>query len=145
MASLKIGELAAAAGVRRDTIRYYEKTGLLPSPDRSGAGYRLYGNDDLLRLNFIRSAQKLGFTLAQTGELLQLHATDNARASAVLKITQEKICEATARIAELNQIREILETLAAECPGDVPAAECPILTFISTKNAKLRGEEVIKR
>ena len=91
MTAFKIGELAAAAGVGRDTIRYYERTGLLPTPDRTSAGYRLYGDVDLLRLNFIRSAQWLGFTLAETSELLALKASDTAKASAVLDITLEKI------------------------------------------------------
>ena len=66
MGTFKIGELAAAAGVGRDTIRYYERSGLLPAPDRTAAGYRLYGDADLDRLNFIRSAQELGFTLEQS-------------------------------------------------------------------------------
>jgi len=133
MGNFKIGELATAAGVSRDTIRYYERTGLLPSPGRSGAGYRLYGDADLLRLKFIRSGQGLGFTLAETGELLALQTSDSGRASAVLKITRDKIRQAETRVDELNQIRAILEGLAAALPDDAPMSDCPILKFISAK------------
>lgn len=133
MGRFKIGELAAAAGVSRDTVRYYERTGLLPSPGRSGAGYRLYSDADLLRLKFIRSSQGLGFTLAETGELLALQRSDTARASAVLKITRDKILQAETRVDELNQIHAILEGLAAACPDDAPTNDCPILKFISAK------------
>lgn len=133
MATFKIGALAAAAGVRRDTIRYYERTGLLPSPGRTSAGYRLYGDADLLRVNFIRAAQDLGFTLAETGELLTLQTSDTASASAVLAITHEKIRQAEMRVGELNRIRTILEGLAADCPGDAPTRDCPILAFFSAR------------
>ena len=67
MTTFKIGAFAAAAGVRRDTIRYYERTGLLRDPGRTGAGYRVYEDADLLRLHFIRAAQELGFTLPSKG------------------------------------------------------------------------------
>jgi DNA-binding transcriptional MerR regulator len=140
MGRFKIGELAAAAGVGRDTVRYYERTGLLPSPARSGAGYRLYSDADLLRLKFIRSGQELGFTLAETSELLALQTSDTARASAVLEITRDKIRQAKTRVDELNRIRAILEGLAAACPGEAPTRDCPILTFISAKPRPRRGE-----
>ncbi|MBS88191.1 heavy metal-responsive transcriptional regulator [Sphingobium sp. GW456-12-10-14-TSB1] len=140
MTAFKIGELAAAAGVGRDTIRYYERTGLLPTPDRTSAGYRLYGDVDLLRLNFIRSAQWLGFTLAETSELLALKASDTAKASAVLDITLEKIREAEARIERLTDIRDVLRALADDCPVDVPVTDCPILTFLSTRHDSRRTE-----
>lgn len=139
MASYKIGELAAAAGVSRDTIRYYERSNLLRPPHRSGAGYRLYDRTDLLRLSFIRSAQRLGFTLAQTRELLDLQTSDSARASAVLSITLEKIRDAESRVNELNRIRNILEDLAAECPRDAPVSDCPILAFISAEQTAHAG------
>lgn len=133
MGKFKIGELAAAAGVSRDTIRYYERTGLLLSPGRSGAGYRLYGDDDLLRLRFIRSGQGLGFTLAETSALLTLQTSDTARASAALAMTRDKIRQAETRIDELNRIRTILEGVASACPGGAPTRDCPILAFISAR------------
>ena len=149
MGKFKIGELATAAGVSRDTIRYYERAGLLLSPGRSGAGYRLYDDDDLLRLRFIRSGQGLGFTLAETSELLTLQTSDTARATAVLAITRDKIRQAETRVHELNRIRTILEGMAAACPGDAPTRDCPILEFISAgprvravaKQETTRGEK----
>ena len=126
MTTFKIGAFAAAAGVRRDTIRYYERTGLLRDPGRTGAGYRVYEDADLLRLHFIRAAQELGFTLAETADLLALQASDTAKASAVLEITREKIRDAERRIQRLSDIRDVLSALADDCPMDVAASDCPI-------------------
>lgn len=144
MATFKIGELAAAAGVGRDTIRYYERIGLLPAPDRTAAGYRVYGDVDLDRLNFIRSAQELGFTLDQARQLITLKASDMATASAVLEITLSKISEAESRLDRLSHIRDILLDLARECPGNAPASECPILAFLAAKRSSHR-DEAMKR
>ena len=114
MAGLTIGAFAKAVGVRPDTIRYYERNGLLPHPARSSAGYRLYAESDLERVRFIRKAQQLGFTLAEIGLLLTLQASDTARAADVLDITERKIAESTSRIIDLNRIKDALEGLAAE-------------------------------
>lgn len=135
MVNFKIGEMAAAAGVGRDTIRYYERSGLLAVPDRTAAGYRLYTEADLERLNFIRSAQELGFTLDQVRQLLAVRASDTATATAVLEITLAKISEAETRIEQLSNIRDILRELAGQCPGELPTSECPILAFLATKRA----------
>ena len=132
MGTFKIGELAAAAGVGRDTIRYYERSGLLPAPDRTAAGYRLYGDADLDRLNFIRSAQELGFTLEQSRQLLTLQASDTATAAAVLE----------SRVRRLSHIRDILRELAEECPGEVPASDCPILVYLAAKRSSRRDEAI---
>ena len=131
MATYTIGTLAQMSGVRRDTIRYYERTGLLPAPHRTAAGYRLYGDEDFERVHFIRTAQRMGFTLAEIGELLALRASDSARAADVLRVTQNKIKEGEARISELKAIKRALEDLAAQCPVDAPASECPILAHLS--------------
>jgi len=144
MGFFKIGDLAGAAGVSRDTIRYYERTGLFPAPGRSVAGYRLYSDADLLRLKFIRSGQDLGFTLAETGELLALQASDTAQASAVLAMTRDKIRQAQTRVNELNRIRTILESLAAACPGEAPASDCPILSFISARPSAPASQDQTK-
>jgi MerR family Zn(II)-responsive transcriptional regulator of zntA len=142
MGTFKIGELATAAGVGRDTIRYYERSGLLPAPDRTAAGYRLYGDADLDRLNFIRSAQELGFTLEQSRQLLTLQASDTATAAAVLEITLAKISEAESRVRRLSHIRDILRELAEECPGEVPASDCPILVYLAAKRSSRRDEAI---
>lgn len=139
MADLTIGAFAKAVGVRPDTVRYYERNGLLPHPARSSAGYRLYAKSDLERVRFIRKAQQLGFTLAEIGLLLTLQASDTARAADVLDITEKKIAESTSRIIDLNGIKDALERLAAECPVDAPVSDCPILAHLANTNAPAFG------
>lgn len=131
MTSYTIGALAEAAGVRRDTIRYYERSGLLRAPDRTAANYRVYGEGDLQRVLFIRKAQTLGFALGEISQLLALKASDAGKASDVLRLTLDKIRQEEARIAQLLAIRDALHNLAAKCPGDAPASDCPILAHIA--------------
>ena len=131
MARFTIGTLAAAAGVKRDTVRYYERTGLLPAPDRSASGYRLYGDIELERIRFIRTAQHLGFTLAEISTLLALRASESARAADVLCVTESKIAEAKGRIVQLEAIQTALQQLADACPVDAPVTDCPILAYLA--------------
>ena len=121
---LTIGKLAAAAGVGVETIRFYQRRGLLQTPTRE-AGIRRYAADDLRRLQFIRRAQSAGFTLEQIRELIELDATgDRARARALANARIDALGE---RIRELEQARDALRTLAREC-GSGTAGPCPILT-----------------
>ena len=131
MAGLTIGAFAKAAGVRTDTIRYYERDGLLPAPARTAAGYRLYDASDLERVRFIRKAQRLGFTLSEIAALMALRVSDSARASDVLEMTRRKIAESIARITELKQISAALSQLAERCPVDAPVTDCPILAHLA--------------
>jgi len=133
MRHYKIGELAAAAGVRRDTVRYYEKLGLLRKPDRTSSGYRVYDAVDLERLNFIRAAQNLGFTLENSRQLLNIRSSDDASAKAVLDIAYAKIKDTESRLRRLIDIRDALQMLADQCPVEVPASDCPILHYLSSK------------
>src|SRR3546814_18733922 len=114
MGNFKIGELAAAAGVGRDTIRYYERMGLLREPARTAAGYRLYDATDLERVNFIRSAQELGFTLEQARQLLALRASDTAHAQAALAITLTNIDDAEPPRSRPSDTRDMPRTLSAK-------------------------------
>lgn len=139
MGSFKIGELAASAGVGRDTIRYYERIGLLPPAARSTAGYRLYQDGDLLRLNFIRSAQELGFSLEETKRLLNLHASDTTGALDALAITDAKIGQARLRLEELTRIRNVLEGLATHDVLDAQAADYPILSNLTPPRSAATG------
>ena len=117
-----IGGLARAGGVGVETIRYYQRRGLLPTP-RRGGGIRHYDEQDLRRLRFIRSAQAAGFTLEQVGELLALDATeDRDRARALAK---ERIGALDAKIAELEAARNALKRLARDCAS--PTGPCPII------------------
>lgn len=128
MAALTISELARGAGVGVETVRFYQRKGLLPDPRPSqgvaAPGRRHYGGDDLRRLRFVRSAQRAGFTLDQIGELLALDRTeDRARARAMAR---DRIAELDQRIAELQAARTALDRLARECAGSA-AGPCPII------------------
>jgi MerR family transcriptional regulator, copper efflux regulator len=125
MESIGIGSLAKRAGVGIDTVRYYERAGLLTPSRRLASGYRRYTELELARLRFIRRAQALGFTLNEVRELLTLSARrDIAR---VKRSAQAKLVDVEKRIAALEKVREGLATLVAACPGHGRAADCPIL------------------
>lgn len=137
MAGMTIAGLAREGGVGVETIRYYQRRGLLDTPDRpnnagSGGGIRRYGPDDARRLRFIRSAQGAGFTLEQIGELLALDATDDrARAR---ELAAERIAALDAKIEELERARASLRRLARECGGG-SEGPCPILTAFDAERA----------
>jgi MerR family mercuric resistance operon transcriptional regulator len=126
MTALTIGKLANEGGVGVETVRYYQRRGLLDTPDRADlyGGVRRYGEPDVRRLKFIRSAQAAGFTLEQIAELLALDATDDrARARA---LARERIAALDAKIEELTLARNSLRKLAKEC-GAGGAGPCPII------------------
>lgn len=123
MNAMTIGKLAAAGGVGVETVRFYQRRGLLAEPDRNG-GVRRYDQTDLSRLRFIRAAQAGGFTLAEIGELLALDATaERARAR---ELANKRIVEIDEKIATLKNARRSLRRLADECAegGD---GRCPII------------------
>jgi MerR family mercuric resistance operon transcriptional regulator len=125
---LSIGQLAEAAGVHIETIRYYERRGLLPEPPRSAAGYRQYGPDDLWRLEFVGRAKTLGFTLTEVGELLQ---EDTRRdVGSVRAIVFRKLEAIEARRRELDGVRARLERLADIC-ADPDSDDCGALRLTS--------------
>lgn len=120
-----IGGLARAAGVGVETVRYYQRRGLLPEPPRPPGEVRRYGDLDLKRLRFIRSAQAAGFTLNEIKELLDLDAADDrARAR---ELAQARVAAIDAKIEELRQARDALAGLASACARKRGGA-CPILT-----------------
>ena len=120
-----IGGLAKAAGVGVETVRYYQRRGLLPEPARPPGEVRRYGEEDLRRLRFIRSAQAAGFTLNEIGELLALDAADDrARARA---LAQDRVAALDARIEQLLEARNALAGLATAC-AKKDGGNCPILS-----------------
>lgn len=132
---LTIGRLARLCALNVDTVRHYERSGLLKPELRSGAGYRLYGSDSVRRLNFIRRARDLGFTIDEIGQLLAIGSNPDATCSTMLDLTRAKIAEAKLRTTELGQIEQALTQLAEACPGgDTPVCHCPILDYL--ENAK---------
>ncbi|MGM0451294.1 MAG: MerR family transcriptional regulator [Pseudomonadota bacterium] len=122
--TLTIGKLAAACDVGVETVRFYQRKGLLETPERDGGGVRHYGNEDLRRLQFIRKAQAAGFSLMEIRELIGLDAGhDHHRAR---ELARNRIEALDVRIQELQQARDSLEQLAAECEAD-DSGPCPIL------------------
>ena len=127
---MQIGQLAQQAGVAVDTVRYYEKQGLLPAPPRRGS-YRAYEAEDVLRLRFIRRAKALGFTLEQIGSLLALSAQRGADMGGLRDAAQARLSELDARIAELQRVRNGLRQVVEACPGHGDLSACPILSALS--------------
>jgi len=125
---MKIGELASNAGVHIQTVRYYERRGLLADPRQSADGYREYDTATIHRLRFIRRAQELGFTLGEISELLVLRLDPETSASTVRIRASEKIEEIEGRIHDLERIKNALSHLASNCHGDSgPTGDCPLL------------------
>ena len=131
MINLSIGQLAKQSGVSVDTIRYYERSGLLPEPDRTASGYRIYGRDDVERVNFIKTAQLLGFTLSEIVLLLSLRHSQAKSAAEVVELTEKKIRSLSDKLSQLRTIKRALAQLVADCPVDVPVSDCPILGYIA--------------
>jgi len=129
MASLSIGQLAKQAGVNIDTVRYYERDGLLAPAGRLASGYRRYGAKALRRLRFIRRAKALGFSLEDIRTLLTL--SEEHSVARVKQTAQAKLVDIEARINELERIRTGLRTLITACPGHGRAELCPILNALT--------------
>ena len=128
---MKIGELARAAGVPIDTVRYYERQGLLPLPARTASGYRQYGHDDAARLRFVRRAKALGFTLEEIRELLGLSARREADMAGMKAAAMQKLADIDDKLAELQRMRAGLDSLIASCPGHGALEHCPILDALA--------------
>ena len=131
--ALSIGELAARAGVTAETIRYYEREGVIPEAERGGAGrYRQYRAADVERLRFIRRARDLGFSLDEVGELLALADGSPSRdCSSVNRIARTHLAQVDEKLAQLSALRTELDRVIGECDGVVPVGECRILAALS--------------
>lgn len=127
MKTLTIGHLAREAGINLETVRYYEREGLLPKVPRSASGYRLFPTDATRRLRFIRRAQELGFSLKEIRELLALRLSPGTTTAEVRKRAEAKIADIEGKIKSLESISKSLRKLAKSCAGCGPLSECPIL------------------
>ena len=128
MEALTIGQVAKRAGVGVETIRFYEREGLIAEPERRpSSGYRQYPPQAVRRVLFIRHAKDLGFTLKEIQELLQLRVDPNSTCGDVRKRTRDKVADIEERIASLEQMKVALNRLAKKCRGRGPTTECPIL------------------
>ncbi|MDQ7006447.1 MAG: heavy metal-responsive transcriptional regulator [Acidobacteriota bacterium] len=125
---LRVGEVARRAGVHLQTLRYYERRGLLPAPPRTEAGYRAYPPGAVDRVRLIKRAQGLGFTLQEIGELLALRAAPGACCADVRRRAEAKLQVIDEKIRTLEAMRSALGGLIAACADqEGPASECPIL------------------
>lgn len=124
---LPIGTVAKRAAVGIDTIRYYEREGLLPAPRRRASGYRDYDVITVERLRFIRRAKQLGFTLPEIRELLALSTDHQHGVRGVKHRAEIRLAEIEQRIGEIQRMRRGLKKLIADCPGHGDPGACPIL------------------
>ncbi len=128
MKKLTVGKLAKASGIGMETVRYYEKRGLLPKPDRLPSGYRVYSKDTVNRVRFIKRAQELGFTLEEIQALLLLTDNPDADCEDIRNRAQNKITEIKTKMQDLQRVLDGLEELSGYCPGKgKPLSECSIL------------------
>ncbi|MBI1903695.1 MAG: MerR family DNA-binding protein [Planctomycetia bacterium] len=128
---MRTGELAERAGVNVETLRFYERQGLLPVPPRRTSGYREYPAEAVDLVRFIRRAQHLGFSLREIKELLNLRAVPRATCADVAGLAQRKIEDVDAKIRDLRAVRSALAELVNECPRAAPLAQCPIIESLS--------------
>jgi Hg(II)-responsive transcriptional regulator len=134
MSALTIGQLAKSTGVGIETIRFYERRGILPMPPRQRSGYRQFGPDAVARVQFIRRAQTVGFTLREIEQLLALRDNPDATRQDVRHQVQQKIADVDVRLRELQQIRSDLLALLATCHDSGTVEDCPILDALSDQH-----------
>jgi MerR family transcriptional regulator, copper efflux regulator len=128
---ISTSELAKQGGVNLQTIRYYERTGLLPKPPRSGSGYRQFSSESVRRVRFIKRAQELGFSLKEIKELLALRIAAASTRGDVRKRAEAKISDIEKKVQHLRAMKKILVRLSETCHGNGPARDCPILESLS--------------
>lgn len=131
--ALKIGQVAERGGVNLQTIRYYEREGLLPEPPRLQSGYRMFPEDTVRRVHFIKRAQDLGFTLSEIKVLLALRISRKRDSAEVRKLAQAKLSDIDQKIRTLSNMKRVLGDLIERCSGCGPSSECPILDSIDSE------------
>lgn len=134
--TLRIGEVARQAGVNIETLRYYERRGLLREPPRRPSGYREYAPEAVRIVRFIKRAQELGFSLSEVEELLKLRTSQRASCAQVRARAQAKIADVESKIASLRAIKDALNVLVTSCTKEGSTRECPILEAIERTSRK---------
>jgi Hg(II)-responsive transcriptional regulator len=127
MNTISIGQVARQAGVGIETIRFYEREGLLEEPARRVSGYRQYPEQVVQRIHFIKRTQRLGFSLKEIMELLLLRVDAQTSCEEVKQRTEAKIAEVERKLVELQRMRQALLKVASLCTGQGPASACPML------------------
>ncbi len=143
--TFKIGEASRRAGVNKTTVRYYEKRGLISKPnrrrlaDRSRSGYRIFTKQHISQLKFIKRAQKLGFTLSEIKELLELRMDKDSTCSQIKREAQQKYRNVDDKIKDLQRINTTLIDLIASCDDKGPKGDCPILEALEGEGEVEKG------
>lgn len=130
---MTVGGLAKQAGVNTDTIRYYERRGLLPKSSRSDSGYRIFTPDSIERVRFIKQAQALGFTLAEVHQLLALRLRPGMTCTDVRRQAESKVADIEQKIKTLHAMKRALRQLVSACAADGPATECSFLANLDQR------------
>src|SRR5215467_9323358 len=136
MSALSIGKLARQAGVGVETIRFYEREGLLEEPPRRASGYRQYSEQVVTRLRFIKRAKLLGFSLKEISELLLLRVDSQTSCEEVKQRTEAKLVEVERKMVELQRMRHALLQVASLCTGQGPTSACPMLDALDQAEQK---------
>lgn len=131
MAKLRTAEVARLAGVNIETLRFYERKGILPEPPRRASGYRDYPPETVERVRFIKRAQELGFSLSEIQELLGLRELAGAKSARVRKVAEAKLEEIDHKIRDLEAMKQSLSELLCSCDGRKAIASCPIIQSLS--------------
>lgn len=140
MDMLSIGQVARRAGVGVETVRYYEREGLLEEPPRRASGYRQYSDEVVKRLHFIKRAQKLGFSLKEITELLMLRVDARTACEEVRQRTEAKIAEVERKLLELQRMRQALLQVHSLCVGQGPIGRCPMLDALDQQEPLEQNE-----
>lgn len=133
-------ELSTRAGVNPQTLRYYERRGLLPDPPRSSAGYRVYPEEAVATVRFVKRAQDLGFTLDEIAELLHLAGGGPRRCESARALAETRMAGIDAKITDLQRMRDSLQRLVATCDQPHAERECPLLEEIDTDEGIDNGQ-----
>jgi DNA-binding transcriptional MerR regulator len=136
---MRIGTVAGAAAVSVDTLRYYEREGLIARPRRKVSGYRDYAGDVLERLEFIRDAKQLGFSLREIKELLSAGVKSTRECGPVTRKAEAKLAAMNAEIARLSRMRRMLARIIAECTSMCECAECSAAP--ASRHARIRHRD----
>ena len=132
--TFKTGEVARRAGVNKETVRYYERRGLITKPERRRSGYRIFTREHINQIKFIKRAQNLGFTLSEIKQLLKLQVSDSSSCGMVKQKAERKLEDVQSKIEDLKRIREVLNNLIDLCNEEEKTDHCVILNALEGAN-----------
>lgn len=132
--NMTVGDVAGRAGVNVQTVHYYERRGLIPTPGRNDSNYRVYQPDTVSRIHFVQRAQELGFSLKDIRDLLALRAAPRSRCDQVRRRAEAKLGDIDQKIKTLRAMRKALSKVVGECSGSGPITDCPILEALDRES-----------